>query len=123
MASFLTGLVNVAFNALPAGTKAAVTFTRLTQGLDVVTNLVTTTKSTASATAAAVANDLRRFNELSLVLITPVTLLVAADALGTFIPRAGDTFVWGGKTYTVRDVVTLNPDGTTSLLHTVVGSL
>lgn len=122
MASFLTGLVNTAFAALPAGTKASVTFTRRVRTLNASTNLTTTVDTTATTTGAAVANDLKRFNELGLVLITPVTLLVAGGPLAGFEPQPNDTFVWGGKTYTVRDVVPLNPDGAGSLLFTVVGS-
>jgi len=123
MTSFLTGLVNTAFAALPAGTKAPVTFTRESLDLDESTNLTVTTKTTATTNGAAIANDVRRFATLGLVLLTPVTLLVAAGPLGSFEPTPGDTFIWGGKRYTIKDSITLNPDGESPLTYTVVGSL
>lgn len=64
--------------------------------------------------------DVDRFAALSLVLVDPVTLLVAAWNL-TITPQPGDAMLWAGVTYTVRDVDAVAPDGT-AILYSVTGS-
>jgi hypothetical protein len=69
--------------------------------------------------AVQIDGDPDRFAALSLVLVNPVTLLVAAMGLA-IVPAPGGTFVWAGKTYTIKDVEPVAPDGT-SIIYTITG--
>ncbi len=57
----------------------------------------------------------------AMVLEDPVTLLVAAQPLGSFVPQAGDQVVFAGITRTVRDRVDVAPDGT-AITYDIVAS-
>lgn len=76
--------------------------------------------TTASGSAMQVRGDPDRFAALSLVLVDPVTLLVAASGLA-ITPQPGDSMVWAGATYTVKDVDPTGPDGT-AIFYRIIGS-
>ena len=106
-----------------AAAGAPITFTRDTSTYAPSTD--TKTPGTAQACGVALRvkpryTDVMRLQAQGLVLIDPVTLLVAADGLA-FDPQPGDTFVWGCISYTVRSVDVTAPDGT-PILYKVVGS-
>lgn len=71
--------------------------------------------------AVQVPGDPDRMAALSLVLVNPVTLLVAASGL-SIVPQPGGTFTWAGKTYTIKFCEPVAPDGT-PIIYTVVGDV
>lgn len=78
------------------------------------------TTTSVGGKAVQVAGDPDRYAALNLVLVNPVTLLVAAKNLTTK-PKVGMQVAWAGELYTVRDVEPTAPDGT-AIIYTVVGS-
>jgi head-tail adaptor len=65
--------------------------------------------STVTVTVSAIAvtpsdSDLLSFRTNGWKIDRAVALLVAADALGSFAPKPGDTLLWNGRTYAVRDI-------------------
>lgn len=91
---------------------AIVTFTRGGAAVyDPATDTWTGGSSTpVSGVAVQIDGNPDRFAALSLVLVNPVTLLVAAQGL-TITPRPGDAMLWAGLTYTVKDVKPTAPAG------------
>jgi hypothetical protein len=75
----------------------------------------------ATGSAVQVPGDPDQFRALSLVLVNPVTLLVAASGLA-IVPVPGNTFTWAGTKYTVRHSEPVAPDGV-PILHTVIGDV
>lgn len=101
---------------------AAVTFSR---GGGQVYDPATDTWSGGSSTpvtgqAIQVKGNPDRFAALSLVLVDPVTLVVAAYGFG-ISPRPGDTMLWAGVTYTIKDVEPTGPDGA-AIVYRITGS-
>lgn len=78
------------------------------------------TVSPASGPAVQVRSNPMMLLAAQLVITTPVTLIVAAPALGGFIPQPADTFSWGGIAYTVKLVQDVAPDGG-QILYKVTG--
>lgn len=70
--------------------------------------------------AVQIPDNPTRVAALSLVLIDPVTLLVAASGLKV-TPLPGMPMAWAGVTYVVKDAEAVAPDGT-PILWTVIGS-
>lgn len=58
--------------------------------------------------ALQIEGDPDRLNKLTLV--NPVTLMVAAATLA-ITPTNGMQFSWGGVTYSIKDLDSVNPDG------------
>lgn len=55
-------------------------------------------------------------------LTDPITLMVAASGLGV-VPTSGMTMTWGNNVaYAIRSVEAINPDGTSPILYTIIGS-
>jgi hypothetical protein len=78
---------------------------------------------TATSSAVEILGDPDRFLALKLVLVNPVTLLVAAKPLGTFKPQSGKRMLWDGVTYTVKDAEPIAPVGASAaIVWTVTGS-
>lgn len=71
--------------------------------------------------AVQVPGDPDKLAALSLVLVNPVTLLVAASGLG-IVPTPGGTFTWAGKTYTIKFSEPVAPSGV-AIIYTVVGDV
>jgi hypothetical protein len=65
--------------------------------------------------------DSERMRALELIETATVILLVSSVGLA-FAPTPGDTLAWSGAAYTVRDVVTLAPNGAERILYTVYAS-
>lgn len=104
-----------------AGT--SVTFTRTVETYDPATDTSVPVVSTSTGSGIRVrarGTDIMRLQAPGLVVVDPVTLLVAGQGLA-FDPLPGDTFAWGQFTYSVRFVDPVAPDGTSILLR-VVGS-
>lgn len=78
------------------------------------------TASAITGQAVQIEGDPDRFAALNLVLVNPVTLLVAAKDLDV-APEPGMTFTWASKVYTIKDVDPTAPDGV-AVLYTVTGS-
>lgn len=64
-------------------------------------------------------SDPDKLKAANLVLLNPVTLMVAGSGLG-IVPEPGMSFSWSGKTYTARLVDPHGPDGT-PIYYTVTG--
>lgn len=118
MSVYTDDAANAAADLAQAG--ASVTFTRTTLVDDPATGTTTPTTTTATSFAIATKTNWQKLAALALVIQTPVTLKVAASGMA-FAPQPLDTFAWGGDTYTVKLVDTLDVDGVTPLLYTVVG--
>jgi len=71
--------------------------------------------------AVQIDGDPDRFAALNLVLVNPVTLMVAASGL-TVTPAVGMLFTWGGLTYSLKDKEEVKPDGQTPIIYVVTGS-
>lgn len=70
--------------------------------------------------AVQIPDDPTQFAALGLVLVDPVTLMVAAKGLAC-TPTPGMPMLWAGVTYAVKYAEAVAPDGT-PILWTVVGS-
>lgn len=67
-------------------------------------------------------SDPDRYRALSLVLVNPVTLVVAGEGLPiTIVP--GMPMVWAGRAYTVRNVDDINPAGDKVIAWLVIGDV
>lgn len=100
-----------------------VTFTRTAEGYNPATDLVTPSATTVSGHAVQIrmgGGVLERFRTLGLVLEDSKRLLFAPTTFGA-TPVAGDRVTWAGESFTVRDVETVSPDGTTILAYVTVG--
>lgn len=71
--------------------------------------------------AVQIDSDPDRFAALGLVLVNPVTLLVAASGL-TVTPAPNMPMTWASKTYTIRDVDAVAPSGD-PIVYAVIGSV
>lgn len=80
-----------------------------------------TPPSDATGRAVQIEGDPDRFKTLGLVLVNPVTLMIAAAGLGV-TPAPGMLMSWGGKNYNIKDVDPVMPDGVTPIIYTVIGS-
>jgi hypothetical protein len=103
---------------------ATVTFPGTNTGA--VYDPATDTWSGGSTTAVAgkavqTKGDVDRFKALNLVLVNPVSLLIAAKNLAV-TPLPGMTFTWAGKNYTIKDVDPVAPDGV-PILFKVTGDV
>lgn len=74
----------------------------------------------ATGKAVQIEGDADRFAALNLKLINPVTLMIAAHGLAV-TPVPGMPIVWAGKSYTLKDVDTVAPDGT-PIIYVATGS-
>jgi len=70
--------------------------------------------------AVQIPDDPARFTALGLILIDPVTLMVAAKSLVT-TPTPGMPMLWAGVNYSVKNCEAVAPDGV-PILFTVIGS-
>lgn len=77
--------------------------------------------SDATAPAVEIPGDPDRMAALKLVLVNPVTLMVAASGLAVALAPSM-LMVWGGVSYSIKDVEPLRPDGVTTIFFTVIGS-
>jgi hypothetical protein len=77
--------------------------------------------TSASVPAIETRGDADRFAALGLTLSNPVTLIIAAEAIG-FAPQPGMALGWAGLTYTIRDVEPTSLDGG-PIMWKVTGSL
>lgn len=98
---------------------AAVTFTRTTQDYDPETGVKTPSTVTVQGQAAQVEGEPERYQALGLVASQAPTLLFVPATYGDEVDP-GDTVSWGGKTWTVRDVEPIAPDGTVIAQSVVV---
>jgi hypothetical protein len=104
-----------------AANGAAVTFSRLAEGYDAATDLVTPAVTTIPGKAIQVrGGSIERFRALGLVIDDPKRLLFAPDTFGQ-TPVVGDTVVWAGDRMTAKDVELVAPDGNTILAYVTVG--
>ena len=104
-----------------------VTFTRTTLTIDPATDQATATTTTLTGNAIQVRGDPQRYKELNLVLSTAPTLFFAPtdynlEAFGSGFVQPGDTVVWASKTYTVKDVTPIAPDGVVIAARIIVGA-
>ena len=79
--------------------------------------------TTVTGSAIQVRGDPRRYAALGLVLTTMPTLFFAPTTYGQ-CPEPGDSVLWplvNGKTYTVKDVDPIAPDGVVIAARIVVG--
>lgn len=103
-----------------------VTFTRRAQSYTDATDVTTEAVTTITGNAIQVRGDPRRYKALNLVLTTMPTLFFSPT---TYTARAGtdefiqpgDTVVWATKTYTVKDVDPIAPDGVVIAARVVIG--
>lgn len=70
--------------------------------------------------AVQIESDPDRFRALNLVLVNPVTLMIAAAGLAV-TPALGMQFAWAGITYTIKDKDEVAPDGT-PIIYIVTGT-
>ena len=98
-----------------------ITFTKVTQAYDPATDTMTPTTTTVTGSAIQVRGDPRRYQALNLNLVTMPTLFFAPTVYGES-PGVGDTVIWALKSYTVRDVSDIAPDGVVIASRVVVGA-
>ena len=70
--------------------------------------------------AIQIPDNPERFAALNLAIVNPVTIMVAGSGL-TITPLVGMPFVWGTRSYVIKDVESLAPDGVTNVLWTIIG--
>ena len=95
---------------------ATTTFTRTALTIDPATEVATETVTTVAGNAIQVRGNPQRYKELGLVLSTAPTLFFAPSdynlaAFSTDFVQPGDTVVWQSKTYVVKEVDPIAPDG------------
>lgn len=98
---------------------AAVTFTRLVEGYDPATDLVSPTTTTVAGQAVQVRPSYERYRALGLVIEDARRLLFAPTTFGAQ-PTVGDTVTWSGDLLTVRDIEPISPDGNTLICFVTV---
>jgi hypothetical protein len=105
----------------------AITFTRIEETLDPVTGLVTVSTSTITGSAIQVRPSASRYAAVGLsvaanpsLLFTPSAYPLRANTDEFVMP--GDTVVWNTKTWTVRDVDTVSPDGFVVVARIAIGA-
>jgi hypothetical protein len=101
---------------------AAVTFTAGTAGAyDPLTGIVTGASSvTVSGSAMEIDGDPDLYTALSLIESENPTLLFRPSTVGE-VPPLGATVLWGGETFTVKNVKRLAMAGTPTAARVVVG--
>lgn len=77
------------------------------------------TSTPITGKAVQTKGNVDRFAALNLILINPVTLLLAAKNLA-ITPMPGMVFTWAGKNYTIKDVDPVAPDGV-PILYKITG--
>ena len=97
-----------------------ITFTRVRQSEDPETGTMTPVTTTITGSAIQVKGIPARYTALGLVLTTMPTLLFTPTTYGE-TPEPGDTVSWVGKTYTVKDVDPVAPDGITIIARIIIG--
>ena len=104
-----------------------VTFTRRAPTYAAGSDTLTETVTTITGSAIQVRGDPRRYKALGFVLTDMPTLFFSptSDGLraGTdeFV-QPGDTVVWATRTYTVKDVDPIAPDGVVIAARVVIGT-
>jgi hypothetical protein len=101
---------------------AAVTFTQTIPGTYDAATDTWSAASTVTVTGYAIRDtggDPRRYAALSLVQSEAPRLLFGSDTAGS-LPAPLSTVVWGGITYTVRDIEPVAPDGTAIVAYIIV---
>lgn len=104
-----------------------ITFTRRTSsGYDGSTDQSVVVETTITGNAIQVRGDPRRYKALGFVLSTMPTLFFTPteyglEANGSDFVQPSDTVVWGSRTYTVRDVDPIAPDGVVIAARIVIG--
>jgi hypothetical protein len=116
-----TSIANAAFAAVPAGLKGTVVFTRTVLGTFNPATGTRTGDATETATGVAVMGAARRsfgdtFDENQTIMQRYRTLTVRASGLA-FAPAVGQLAVMGGRTWTVRAVAPVMPDGNAAGLY------
>jgi hypothetical protein len=99
---------------------AAVAFSVVTIGVsDPSTGLPpSSTTSVATGSAVEIPGDPDVYAAFNLVLLNPITLLVAAKNLGV-TPAPGMAIAWASKSYTIKLATPVSPDGV-PVLWTIV---
>lgn len=103
----------------------SVVFTRVATGYNPETGEQTTVTTTIPGHAIQVRGDPERYRNLGLIESSAPTLLFTADEYGLrsftdeFV-QVGDSVVWNGRTFTVREVLTIAPDGVVIAARIVV---
>lgn len=94
----------------------ALTFTRSRQTHDATTDRTVAVETEVSGYGIFVRPSLQRYEALGLSLTTTPTLLIVPEdyslqAFSSDFVQPGDKVTTGGKTYTVKDVDPIAPDG------------
>lgn len=97
----------------------SVTFTRTTQAENLATGVLTPTVTTISGNAIRVRGLPQTYRALGLIDSEAPTLLFDATTYGDR-PAPGDTVVWEGLTWVVRDVNPVAPDGVAIISRVVI---
>lgn len=118
MADYTTDHADALADVTDAG--AAVTFTLQSPGTynESTDTWTTGATTTVSGYAVEVKADPDTYERLSLVRSQAPSLFFTPTTYGD-LPTPGYSVPWGGKTYTVKDVAPLSPDGT-AIAATVV---
>lgn len=119
MSDYTAEIESAAADIREAG--APVAFARGASTHDKATGRMSGSPITASSHAVRIKGDAKRLAARNLVLRDPITLLVEALDLGTFVPEDPDSMTFAGATYTVKDVDPLAPSGVPITYH-VTGS-
>jgi hypothetical protein len=97
-----------------------VTFTKVTTPQDDTTGAPgTPVTTTVAGVAIRVRGNPDRYRELGLTLSENPTLFFVPSTQGQK-PADGSTVVWGGTTYTTKDVLPIDLDGASAIAHRVV---
>jgi hypothetical protein len=105
-----------------------VTFTRLTKTFSASDETFSSpTSSTITGSAIQVRGKPDRYRDLNLSLATDLTLFFTPTtyplaANGSEFVLPGDTVSWASKTYTVKDVDPIAPDGFVIAARIIVGA-
>lgn len=97
----------------------AVTFSYTSDTYNGLTDVTTSVSATVLGYAVRVGGNPIRYRDLGLSLTEAPSLLVAPTTYGQ-APPLGATVSWGSLTYTVRDVAPVDPDGSGSIVCTVI---
>ena len=101
----------------------SVVFTRTVPGTyNPATDTFTTpTETTIPGSAIQVRGDPETYRAMSLIQSEAPTLFWTPATYGEY-PEPGDTVVWASTTYTVRDVLKIQPDGVCIAVRVIVGT-
>jgi hypothetical protein len=103
-----------------------ITFTRRSPVYDASSDTSVIVETTITGNAMQVRGDPRRYKALGLTLLTMPTLLFTPtdyeiEANGSDFVQPGDTVVWTSRTFTVKDVDPIAPDGVVIASRIVIG--